>query len=98
MRWQVLPNNAKLHHNFATSIADSARKEYHFREAIRIYPPYGNVMILSLLARALWLRLLLPFCLRLCLFLCDVLCPVAPIPIPSPQSHCTQRQPTLTWA
>jgi hypothetical protein len=38
---QVLPNNAKLHHNFGASISDNARKEFHFREAIRIYPPYG---------------------------------------------------------
>ncbi len=38
---QVLPNNAKLHHNFATSITDYALKEHHFRAAMRIYPPYG---------------------------------------------------------
>eukprot|EP00048_Salpingoeca_helianthica_P023713 m.26553 g.26553 ORF g.26553 m.26553 type:complete len:605 (-) comp8945_c0_seq1:26-1840(-) len=41
----VLPNNAKLHHNFAASISDQARKEFHFREAIRIYPPYASAYV-----------------------------------------------------
>lgn len=39
---EVLPNNAKLHHNYATSISDNDLKEYHYRAAIRIYPPYGT--------------------------------------------------------
>lgn len=38
---QALPNNAKLHHNYATTVKDNDVKEYHFRVAMRIYPPYG---------------------------------------------------------
>ena len=45
----MMPNNAKLHHNYAHSLTkDPAMKhaaEFHFREAIRIYPPYGSAYI-----------------------------------------------------
>ncbi len=39
---EVLPYNAKLHHNYATSINDYELKEHHLRAAMRIYPPYGG--------------------------------------------------------
>ena len=45
----MMPDNAKLHHNYAhTLTSDPAMKhaaEFHFREAIRIYPPYGSAYI-----------------------------------------------------
>eukprot|EP00040_Diaphanoeca_grandis_P010659 m.54633 g.54633 ORF g.54633 m.54633 type:complete len:733 (-) comp21947_c0_seq1:71-2269(-) len=45
----VLPNNAKLHHNYAHTIADdnvlSHKTEHHYRKAISIYPPYGSAYI-----------------------------------------------------
>lgn len=45
----MLPNNAKLHHNYAHSLGnDPTMKhavEHHYREAIRIYPPYGSAYI-----------------------------------------------------
>eukprot|EP00049_Salpingoeca_infusionum_P003068 m.63027 g.63027 ORF g.63027 m.63027 type:complete len:660 (+) comp11938_c0_seq1:228-2207(+) len=42
---KVLPNNAKLNHNFAHSTSDIALKEVHYRAAIRIYPPYASAYI-----------------------------------------------------
>ena len=44
LQWcvQVLPNNAKLNHNFAHATTDPVKKEYHYRAAIYIYPPYGT--------------------------------------------------------
>lgn len=36
---RVAPNNAKLHHNYAYYSEDRV-KEFHLREAIRLYPPY----------------------------------------------------------
>lgn len=48
---RYLPNNAKLHHNYARSIADNPPRdvwhkiEFHYREAIRIYPPYASAYI-----------------------------------------------------
>ena len=42
----IAPNNAKLHHNYAHSITDDvSRKEFHLREAIRLYPPYISAYI-----------------------------------------------------
>jgi hypothetical protein len=35
---RVAPNNAKLHHNYAYYAEDRV-KEFHLREAIRLYPP-----------------------------------------------------------
>ncbi|EGD76403.1 transmembrane and tetratricopeptide repeat containing 4 [Salpingoeca rosetta] len=42
---QVLPMNAKLNHNFAHSTPDPDKKEYHYRAAIHIYPPYASAYI-----------------------------------------------------
>jgi hypothetical protein len=39
----VLPNNAKLHHNYARSLQGNVEEqEFHYRAAIRIYPYYGG--------------------------------------------------------
>ncbi|EDQ87493.1 uncharacterized protein MONBRDRAFT_27236 [Monosiga brevicollis MX1] len=42
----VLPNNAKLHHNYARSLQGrDADREYHYRVAIRQYKYYGSAYI-----------------------------------------------------
>eukprot|EP00041_Stephanoeca_diplocostata_P023952 m.598147 g.598147 ORF g.598147 m.598147 type:complete len:1012 (+) comp22420_c0_seq1:242-3277(+) len=41
---RVAPNNAKLHHNYAYNI-DGDQKEFHLREALRLYPPYISAYI-----------------------------------------------------
>lgn len=41
---RVAPNNAKLHHNYAYN-TDGDKKEFHLREALRLYPPYISAYI-----------------------------------------------------
>eukprot|EP00055_Hartaetosiga_balthica_P018228 m.130881 g.130881 ORF g.130881 m.130881 type:complete len:637 (+) comp9473_c2_seq1:91-2001(+) len=42
---KVLPGNAKLHHNYATSLGHTKEAEYHFRTSIHIYPYYASAYI-----------------------------------------------------
>eukprot|EP00041_Stephanoeca_diplocostata_P020162 m.445294 g.445294 ORF g.445294 m.445294 type:complete len:107 (+) comp21493_c0_seq3:67-387(+) len=40
----VLPGNCRMHHNYATTLddyKDREAKEFHLKEAIRIWPEYG---------------------------------------------------------
>lgn len=41
---KVAPNNAKLHHNYHYAVEGETR-EFHLREAIRLYPPYISAYI-----------------------------------------------------
>jgi hypothetical protein len=41
---EAAPSNEKLHHNLAYHLTDPS-KEFHLREAIRLYPPYVSAYI-----------------------------------------------------
>lgn len=37
----MLPGNCRMHHNYATTLQNGKEREFHLREAVRLWPAYA---------------------------------------------------------